>query len=233
MKKWLLISTAAFFLTSCDTLSKIPGYGSPVTESEASQGIQEALSQGVSTAIFNLNKTDGFFGNTFYKIFLPPDAQKVESALRKVGLGNQVDKAILQINRAAEDAVVYAKPVFADAIKSMTIADAISIVKGDNNAATNYFKDKTFTKLVEAFKPSIQRSLDKLDATRYYSDIINLYNRLPTTGTKINPDLTAYVVEKATIALFDQVAKEEANIRANPGARTTEILKKVFGRKNI
>jgi hypothetical protein len=232
MRTSILIVIAAVFLISCETISKLPGYGlgGPVTETEAKMGIQEALSQGVTTAIFNLNREDGFFGNSFYKILLPPEAQKVESALRKLGMGKQVDKAILQINRAAEDAVSYAKPIFGDAIKEMTISDALNIVKGDSNAATNYFKNKTQIKLVEAFRPSIQQSLDKLEATRYYSDIVNLYNKLPTTTTKVNPDLTGFVVGKATDALFDQVAKEEANIRANPVARTTEILKKVFGK---
>lgn len=228
MKKWLLIGTVVCVLTGCETLSTISGYGAPLTEGDAQQGMQGALSQGIATAILSLNKEDGFFGNNFYKILLPADAQKVENTLRKIGLGKQVDKAILQINRSAEDAVGYAKPIFVDAIKEMTIADALSIVKGDNNAATSYFKGKTFTKLTDAFKPSIQQSLDKLEATRYYSDIINIYNKLPTTINKVNPDLTSFVVEKATLALFDQIAQEEANIRANPVARTTEILKKVF-----
>ncbi len=228
MKTFLLSFLLLVALAGCDTLSKIPTGGS-ITEGDARLGIQEALSQGVSTAILNLNKKDGFFGNSFYKIFLPPDAQKIESTLRKVGLGSQVDKAILQINRAAEDAVLQAKPIFVNAIKQMTIPDALNIVKGEKNAATNYFREKTRGSLVEAFKPSIQRSLDKLEATRYYTDIINLYNKLPTTINKINPDLTGYVVEKATDALFDQIEKEEANIRENPVARTTEILKRVFG----
>jgi hypothetical protein len=235
MKTYILLLIGFFSFTACETISKLPGYGYgvPVTEAEARQGIQEALAQGVTTAIFNLNREDGFFGNNFYKIFLPPDAQKVESTLRKIGLGSQVDKAILQINRAAEDAVGYASPIFKEAIMQMSVADAIGIVRGDKNAATNYFRDKTHAKLVEAFRPSIQRSLEKLEATRYYTDIVNIYNKLPTTTTKVNPDLTAYVVGKATDALFDQVAKEEENIRANPVARTTEILKKVFGRVGV
>jgi hypothetical protein len=144
-------------------------------------------------------------------------------------MGNMVDKAILQINRAAEDAVGYAKPIFVDAIKEMTIMDAITIVRGTNDAATNYFRQKTTDKLIVAFTPSIKNSLDKLNATKYYADVVNTYNSFPTTFTKINPDLPSYVVSKAVGALFDQIAKEEANIRANPVARTTEILKKVFG----
>ncbi len=203
--------------------------GSGVTENEAGQGIKEALTQGITNAVLNLNKTDGFFGSEFYRMLLPPDAKKVENTLRSIGMGAQVDKAILSINRGAEDAVGYAKPIFVDAIKQMTLTDALNIVRGPKDAATNYFKEKTKEKLITAFTPSVKSSLDKVDATKYYSNIINTYNNLPTTFKKINPDLTSYVVGKAVDALFDQVAKEEANIRANPLARTSDILKKVFG----
>ncbi|OQY91905.1 MAG: hypothetical protein B6D37_15635 [Sphingobacteriales bacterium UTBCD1] len=202
---------------------------SGVTEAEAGQGIKEALTQGVTNAVLNLNKTDGFFGSEIYKVLLPPDAAKIESTLRNIGMGAQVDKAILAINRGAEDAVGYAKPIFVDAIKQMTVTDALNIVKGPKDAATQYFKQKTTQKLVEAFTPSVKSSLEKVDATKYYGDIVNTYNKLPTTFNKVNPDLTSFVVGKAVDALFDQVAKEEANIRANPLARTTDILKKVFG----
>lgn len=203
--------------------------GPGISENEAGQGIKEALSQGVTNAVLNLNKTDGFFGNEFYKMLLPEDAKKMEKTLRNIGMGAQVDKAILSINRGAEDAVGYAKPIFVDAIKQMTLTDALNIVKGPKDAATNYFKEKTKEKLIIAFTPSVKTSLDKVDATKYYSNIVNSYNNLPTTFKKINPDLTSYVVGKAVDALFDQVAKEEANIRTNPLARTSDILKKVFG----
>lgn len=202
---------------------------SGISENEAGQGIKEALSQGVTNAVLNLNKTDGFFGSEFYKMLLPEDAKKMEKTLRNIGMGGQVDKAILSINRGAEDAVGFAKPIFVDAIKQMTLTDALNIVRGPKDAATNYFKEKTKEKLIVAFAPSVKSSLDKVEATKYYSNIINSYNNLPTTFKKINPDLTSYVVGKAVDALFDQVAKEEANIRANPLARTTDILKKVFG----
>jgi Protein of unknown function (DUF4197) len=202
-----------------------------LTENEAGQGIKEALSQGVTNAVLNLNKTDGFFGSDIYKMLLPPDAKKVETTLRNIGLGSEVDKAILAINRGAEDAVGYAKPIFVDAIKEMTLTDALNIVKGSKDAATQYFKQKTSEKLIAAFSPSVKSSLEKTNATKYYADIVNTYNKLPTTFNKINPDLVSYVVDKAVDALFDQVAKEEANIRANPLARTTDILKKVFGGK--
>ena len=228
MKKFtlslLLISILCF---SCDTL-KLP-VSTGITDAEAAQGIREALSQGVDKGISFLNKTDGFFGNEAYKLFLPPDAKKIETALRTIGMGNMVDKAILQINRGAEDAVGYAKPIFVNAIKEMTISDAINIVRGQSDAATNYFRQKTTEELTAAFTPVIKTSLDKLSATKYYADVVNSYNNLPTTFKKINPDLPSYVVGKAVDALFDRIAKEEANIRQNPVARTTEILRKVFG----
>ena len=204
---------------------------SGITENEAGQGIKEALAQGVTNAVLNLNKTDGFFGSDIYKMLLPPDAKKIETTLRRMGMGAQVDKAILSINRGAEDAVAYAKPIFLDAIKEMTLTDALNIVKGNKDAATQYFKQKTSAKLTAAFSPSVKSSLDKVEATKYYGDMVTTYNKLPTTFNKANPDLPSYVVGKAVDALFDQVAKEEANIRANPLARTTDILKKVFGAK--
>lgn len=209
-------------------LNKATG-NSELTEADAGQGIKEALTKGVTTAVLNLNKTDGFFGNELYKVLLPPDAQKIETTLRKVGMGAQVDKAILAINRGAEDAVAYAKDIFIQAIKEMTLTDALNIVRGNKDAATQYFKQKTTEKLIAAFTPSVKSSLDKVEATKYYDDIVNTYNKLPTTFNKVNPDLTSYVVGKAVDALFDQVAKEEANIRENPLARTSDILKKVFG----
>lgn len=236
MKTLLVFIATGFFLLPAgssaqiklkDVLSKKSASG--ITENEAGLGIKEALTQGVTTAVLNLNKTDGFFGSEFYKMLLPPDAKKAESTLRNLGMGNQVDKAILAINRGAEDAVGFAKSIFVDAIKEMTLKDALSIIKGPKDAATNYFKEKTQQKLVAAFTPSVKTSLDKTDATKYYTDIITTYNKLPTTFKKADPDLTSYVVNKAVDALFDQVAKEEANIRANPVARTTDILKKVFG----
>jgi Protein of unknown function (DUF4197) len=212
-----------------DWLEKIPVSG--LSEADAGQGIKEALSQGVLKAVLNLHKTDGFFGSELYKMLLPPDASRAETALRRVGLGGQVDRAVLAINRGAEDAVGSAGPIFTGAIKEMTLTDALGMVKGNKDAATQYFRQKTTTQLVAAFSPSVKTSLDKTSATKYYGDIANRYNRLPLSFEKINPDLTSYVVGKAVDALFDQIAKEEANIRADPRARTTDILKKVFGRR--
>jgi hypothetical protein len=218
-------------LISCETLANLPGNTGIVTETEAAQGIREALDQGVGRGIQTLNVTDGFFGNETYKLFLPPEAQRIESTLRQLGMGAMVDKAVLQINRAAEDAVGFARPVFLDAIKAMTISDALNIIRGPKDAATEYFRQKTKDKLVATFTPVIKGSLEKFSATKYYDELVTTYNRFPTTTKKLNPDLTAYVADRAVSALFDQIEKEEANIRENPAARTTELLKKVFNKR--
>jgi hypothetical protein len=224
----LLATDASSQIKIPEWLKKIPTTG--ISEAEAGQGIKEALAQGVAKAVLNLNRTDGFFGSDLYKVLLPPDARRAESGFRRIGLGGQVDRAVLAINRGAEDAVGTAGPIFTGAIKEMTLTDALSIVKGNKDAATEYFRQKTSAQLVAAFSPSVKTSLDKTHATKYYGDVANSYNRLPLSFEKINPDLTSYVVGKAVDALFDQIAKEEANIRANPVARTTDILKKVFGK---
>jgi Protein of unknown function (DUF4197) len=223
----LVYSEAAGQFSLPNLLKKIPSAG--ISENEAGRGIKEALAQGVTKAVLNLHKTDGFFGSEIYKVILPPDSRKAETTLRKIGLGGQVDKAVLAINRGAEDAVGSASPIFTRAIQEMTLTDALGIVKGRNDAATQYFKQKTSEQLIATFTPPLKASLDKTNATKYYSDIANTYNRLPTSFSKVDPDLTSYVAGKAIDALFDQIAKEEANIRANPVARTTDLLKKVFG----
>ena len=229
MKKLLTILLLSSALSGCDVLSNLPGVGGGVTEAEAGEGIKEALGQGLVKAVLKLNKQDGFFGDAFYKILMPQDAQKVVNTLRDLGLGNLVDKAVLAINRGAEDAVGFAKPIFVDAIKSMTLSDAIGLVRNGDTSATHFFRVKTTDRLIAAFSPVIKSSLDKVDATKYYGDVINTYNNFPTTFKKINPDLGSFVTQKATDALFDLVAKEEINIRQNIVARTTDLLRKVFG----
>ena len=233
MKNFLLVLMSAVLLSGCDVLSKLPqtpGIGG-VTEAEAGQGIKQALSQGLAGAVVQLNKQDGFFKDAFYKILLPPDAKKVENTLRDLGFNGLVDKAILQINRGAEDAAGFAKPIFAEAIRNMTLQDAIGLVRNGDTSATHFFREKTTDKLMAAFLPVIKASLEKVEATKYYGDVINKYNNFPTTFKKINPDLANFVTARATDALFDLVAKEEKNIRTNFAARTTDILRKVFGQK--
>jgi Protein of unknown function (DUF4197) len=228
MNKLLFAFLLSVCLYSCDVLSKLPT-GTGVTENEAGEGIKEALSQGLVKAVLQLNREDGFFKDALYKVLLPPDAKKIENTLRDLGMSKMVDKAILSINRAAEDAAGFAKPIFVDAIKTMTISDAIGLVRNGDTSATHFFRVKTTDKLIAAFLPVIKSSLDKVEATKYYSDIVSTYNNFPTTLRKINPDLPSFVTEKATTALFDLVAKEEINIRQNIVARTTDLLRKVFG----
>ncbi len=229
MKQLLTAVLFSLLFYGCDVIKQLPQSTGVVTEAEAADGIKEALSQGLVKAVLQLNKEDGFFKDAFYKILLPEDARKVERTLRDIGLGSMVDKAILQINRGAEDAAGYAKPIFVDAIKRMDIGDAIGLVRNGDTSATHFFREKTTTKLTEAFLPVIKSSLEKVNATKYYGDIVTRYNNFPTTIKKINPDLPQYVTGKAIDALFDLVAKEEKNIRENFAARTTELLKKVFG----
>lgn len=229
MRKLFLLLLLAGSLVSCDVLQQLPTTTGPVTEAEAGQGIRQALNQGLGKAVAQLNVTDGFFKSALYKILLPPEARKIENTFRTLGLGSMVDKAVLTINRGAEDAAGYATPIFVDAIKAMTLSDALNIVRGGDTSVTHYFREKTSTKLYNAFRPVIQNSLDKVEATKYYGDLIQRYNDFPTTFKKLDPDLASYVTGRATDALFSLIAVEEKNIRENPVARTTEILKKVFG----
>jgi len=229
MKRILIVVLFSSLFYGCDVIKQLPqASGVGVTEAEAGEGIRQALSQGLVNAVLKLNKEDGFFKDAFYKILIPEDARKIENTLRDIGLGSMVDKAILQINRGAEDAAGYARPIFANAIKSMTIQDAIGLVRNGDTSATHFFREKTTAQLVAAFTPVIRSSLDKVNATKYYGDMVNRYNSIPFVK-KLNPDLTGYVTMKATNALFDLVAQEERNIRNNFAARTTDLLKKVFG----
>lgn len=209
-----------------DKSTKSGGYSSD----EAAKAIKEALTKGVSRGSDVLSRTDGFFKNPEVKIPFPPEAQKVESTLRKVGLGKTADDAILSINRAAEGAAKMAKPIFVSAVKNMTVTDAVNIVKGDSVAATTYLRGKTSSQLRDQFKPIIEKSLQKTDATKYWSTAMDAYNKVPMVE-KVNPDLTDYVTEKAMAALFLMISKEEADIRRDPLKRTSELLKKVFGAK--
>jgi hypothetical protein len=160
------------------------------------------------------------------KILMPPEAESVEKTLRSVGLGSTVDKAVLSMNRAAEDASKYVGKIFINAIKKMTILDAFGFLKGGNTAATNYLKEKTTTQLTTAFTPIVSKSLDKVDATKYWKDVFTVYNKF--SSKPVNTDLTAYVTQRALDGLFYQIGLEEQNIRENPAARVTAILKKVF-----
>ena len=234
MKTIFTLLIISVTLGSCETLQQVANAagvstGVGISNTEAAAGIKEALGQGITKSVLQLNNTDGFFRNELYKVLLPPEARKIENTLRDLGFNSLVDKAILQINRGAEDAAGYAKPIFVEAIKNMTLSDAIGLIRNGDTSATHFFREKTTLKLLEAFRPVIAASLQKVDATRYYGDMVSKYNNFPTTFKKLNPDLTNYVTQKATDALFNLIAKEEVNIRTNFAARTTNILRRVFG----
>ncbi|HEY8387104.1 MAG TPA: DUF4197 domain-containing protein [Parasegetibacter sp.] len=233
MKRMLFLLFIAIGFTRCDTAQQIlssAGYpGGELSNQEIISGLKEALSVGAANSGNKLSAVDGFFKNAALKILLPEEARQVEGTLRNLGLGSLVDNAILSMNRAAEDAASAAVPIFKSAIQQMTIQDAVGILRGGDFAATNYLKEKTTVALTNAFKPVIEKSLEKVNATRYWSDVFTNYNRFATK--KINPDLSGYVTEKALQGIFTQLANEEQQIRQNPLARTTEILKKVFGSK--
>ncbi len=200
---------------------------SGLTTDEVGKGLKEALAIGVKKGAEQLSSVDGFLGNAAVKILLPPEAQKVEQKLRALGFNKQVDDAIVSMNRAAEDAAKSAAPIFVNAITSMSITDAFGILKGGDTAATVYLKSKTTAPLTAAFTPVIDSSLKKVGASQLWSALFDKYNKIPFVK-KVNPDLKSYVTDRAISGMFYQVAQEEAIIRKNPAAQTTNLLKKVF-----
>jgi len=221
------------YLNDAEHVVKGNGGGSSIgnlTSGDIASGLKQALQVGAQNAGKQLSSLNGYFGNQLIKILMPPEAQKVTDRLRDMGLGDKVDQAILSMNRAAEDAATKAVPIFINAITSMSIEDGINILKGNKDAATQYLKAKTTIALTAAFKPVIQQSLDKVDATKYWNDIFRTYNQIPFVS-KVNPDLPSYVTDRALSGLFVTIAQEEAKIRQNPAARTTDLLQKVFGAK--
>ncbi len=201
-----------------------------LTTEQVVAGLKEALIKGANTGTNQASKVDGYFKNPQLKIPFPPDVQKVETKLRQIGLGDQVDKFVLTLNRGAEEAAKEAAPIFISAIKGMSVQDAWGILKGGDNAATSYLERTTSERLRNSFKPVIKKALDKTKATRYYSDVINTYNKIPFVD-QVNPNLDDYATQKAIDGLFILIAREEKNIRENPVARTTDLLKKVFSQQ--
>ncbi|GAA4751598.1 DUF4197 domain-containing protein [Flavisolibacter ginsenosidimutans] len=199
---------------------------SSLSNDEIISGLKEALNVGANNSTGKLSMVDGFFKDAAIKILMPAEAQKVEQKLRSIGLGKQVDNAILSMNRAAEDAAKSATPIFINVIKGITIQDGLGILKGGDFAATNYLKGKTLSQLTEAFRPVIEQSLQKVNATKYWKTVFSTYNTF--SQEKVNTDLTAYVTDKALSGIFYQVGLEEQKIRKDPVARTTDLLKKVF-----
>ena len=241
MKKIIIVLLAITLFTTTaiqaqglkDLINKATGKSTVIgnlTSDEVGKGLKQALSIGVKKGAEKLANVDGFLGNAAVKILLPPEAQKVEQKLRALGFNNQIDAAITSLNRAAEDAAKSAAPIFVNAITSMNITDAFSILKGNDSAATSYLKGKTTTALMAAFSPIIDSSLSKVGATQLWNALFAQYNKIPFIK-KVNPDLKGYVTDRAISGMFYQVAQEEAKIRTNPAAQTTDLLKKVFGSK--
>lgn len=225
----MLSCTSAQINQALSDLNK--GAAKPLTAAEVAEGLKEALVVGISKGADLTSQLDGYYKNPEIKIPFPPDVKKVEDRLRQIGLGNKVDEFVMTLNRGAEDAAKEAKPIFISAIRQMTIDDAFGILKGQPDAATQFLKRTTSVQLKDKFKPVIQNSLNKVSATKYYGDLVNTYNKIPLVE-KVNPDLDDYATDLAIQGLFTMVAKEEKNIRENPVARTTELLKRVFGQQN-
>jgi hypothetical protein len=199
-----------------------------MTNELAANGLKQALSVGTDLAANNLGQIDGFLANAAVKILFPPEARKIESTLRSLGMGSVCDQVITSVNRAAEAAVVEAKPIFVEAIKQMTITDAINILTGDKDAATQYLQRTSGQVLITKFEPIIQSNLQKANATKYWSDAIKAYNAVPFVQ-RMNPNLSQYVTQKATDGIFLMVAIEEDKIRENPAQRVGSVLQDVFG----
>ncbi len=202
-----------------------------LSSGDIANGLKEALQKGAQTGTAKLSSPGGFLENAALKIIMPPEAQKIESTLRKLGFNQLMDDMIVSMNRAAEDACKTAIPIFTNAIKEMTITDGINILKGTDTSATAYLRTKTNTALAQSFSPIIKTSLDKVNATQYWEKIITTYNKVLLIGKKMNPDLVAYVTDKSLSGIYTEIASQEKEIRINPAARTTELLRKVFEKK--
>jgi len=229
MKKIVLV-LLVFQLVACAELQQVvnqlPNSGI-ITNDQIAGGLKEALNNGITNQVSTLAIKDGFFKNELVRILLPEELQKVDNTLRKIGLSKVADEGLKVLNRAAEDAVGEAIPIFVDAIKGMTFADAKNILMGDKNAATMYLKTKTSEALYQKFQPIINSSFTKVGADKIWNDLITKYNNLPLTND-VNPDLTDYVTGEALKGVFTMVEVEEKEIRAEVGKRTSDLLKKVF-----
>lgn len=237
MKKFIFALMMALGIsvgfTSCEELQSVAGdilSGNSLSTTDVATGLKAALEQGTVKGVNVTSIKDGFFKNAAIKILFPPEAQKVQSKLESVGLGNLSNNLVEKMNRAAEDASGKAKDIFINAIRQMTIQDAWSILKGEPNAATNYLKKTTTTSLVNAFNPVVKNSLDKVGAFNAWKDVTTAYNKatIVTGGSKVETDINAYVTNKAVDGLFYMIEKEELAIRKDPAKRVTDILKKVF-----
>ena len=228
-KSVLLLATLSLF--GCaemqQVLEQLPQQTGILSQAEMGNGLKEALNNGITKQVTKLTATDGFFRNEAVKILLPEELQKVDTRLRQLGLSKLADDGLRVLNRAAEDAVKEATPIFVDAVKQMTFTDAKNILLGNESSATNYLQTSTSTALYGKFNPVIKNSFAKVGADKIWTQIITKYNSIPLVK-KVNPDLTDYTTNKAMEGVFKMIAVEEKDIRTNFSARTSDLLRKVF-----
>ena len=230
MKK-IVVSLVAFSLFGCaemqQVMDQLPQGTGVLSQAEIGSGLKEALNNGITKQVSKLTATDGFYRNEAVKIFLPEELKVVDKKLRQIGLSKLADEGLKVINRAAEDAVKEATPIFVDAVKQMSFNDAKNILLGNDSSATNYLQNTTTTSLQAKFTPVIQNSYTRVGADKIWSEIITKYNSLPLVK-KVNPNLTEYTTSKAMEGVFKMIAVEEKDIRTNLNARSSNLLKKVF-----
>jgi len=233
MIKKVLVLALVFQFMSCDSLqhvvNNLPTDSSSgiLSQAQIGNGLKEALNNGIANQVSKLTATDGFYGNSLVKILLPEELQKVDSGLRKVGLGKLADEGLKVLNTAAGDAVKTATPIFVDAVKGITFTDAKNILLGEQNAATTYLQGRTNTALYSQFNPVIKNSFNKVGADKVWTNIISKYNSIPFIN-KVNPDLTDYVTNQALKGVFTMIGVEEKGIREKVGLRSSTLLQKVF-----
>lgn len=245
--KYMALGLVALpFMTGCETMSQIastlpqntPGSTTAsnsttgtITQAEAATGIKQALNNGLQNSIKSLSATNGFYGDALVKVMMPQEAQKIEQALRSVGMDKLVDNFVLSLNRAAESAVKEAAPVFVNSLSQMTVTDAFNILLGSQqDAATNFFKRTTSATLTQKFSPIVETALGKNNVSTYWTQLTSAYNALPLSNNKVQTDLNAYVTQKAIDGLFVKIAGEELKIRQNiGGSRNSSVLQSVFG----
>lgn len=230
MKKIIIAFVGLLMLNSCAELQQVVNQlpqGGTLGNADIAAGLRQALDFGIDKQVQRLTLKDGFYKNNLVKILMPEELQKVDKTLRDIGLGSLADDGIKMLNRAAEDAVKEATPIFVDAVKGITFNDAKNILLGQDNAATQYLESRTNTALYGKFKPVIQNSFAKVGADRIWTNLIERYNKIPFVN-KVNPDLTDYVTNEALEGVYTMIAVEEKKIRTKVGSRTTDLLKKVF-----
>ena len=229
--KRLVLCILVLQLVGCAELQQVvdqlPQGTTGIGNDQIAQGLRDALNLGIEEQVSKLTSENGFYKNELVKIMLPDELQKVDKTLRDIGLSSLADEGLRIINRAAEDAVGEATPIFVDAVKGITFNDARQILLGNDNAATQYLQQGTKTQLYNKFNPIIKNSFQKVGADQIWSTIITKYNSLPLTND-VNPDLTDYTTNQALEGVYTMIAVEEKEIRTKVSSRTTDLLKKVF-----